>query len=130
MKKYLILAISFLFFVPALSAQTKKFDVGVLVPLSGPVAEYGVAIKNGIQMATSKNPNHFLNCNFIFEDTEYKSSTTISAFKKVVEVNQVSLVYVFGGPMGEVLAPIAESKKLPLLTDTIDPKVSIGRKYV
>ncbi len=106
-----------------------KLKVGVIVPLSGAVAEYGIAIRNGLTLAIEDNQNLASNCDFVYEDSEYSSSKAVSSFEKLAATG-TKLVYAFGGPMSEVLAPIAENKKIPIMVDGIDPKVCFGRDYV
>ena len=105
----------------------EPFKVGVIVPLTGPLAEYGVAIKNGIELA--KKQKNISNCKFVYEDSIYQPSKAISAFQKLTSDQQMGLIYAFGGPIGEALTAVAEQRKFPFITDSIDPKVSEGRKY-
>ena len=41
--------------------KTKKFKVGAMLPLTGVVAEYGIAIKNCIKLAQQEHPELFTN---------------------------------------------------------------------
>jgi branched-chain amino acid transport system substrate-binding protein len=115
--------------VPLAVAERLPMRVGILVPLTGPAAEYGVAIKNGFELARSKSIDKDGNCNFSFDDSLYDSKQAVISFRRMA-AERYSLVYTFGGPMGEVLAPIAEKEELPLITDSIDPAVSVNRKFV
>jgi ABC-type branched-subunit amino acid transport system substrate-binding protein len=124
-------AFSLLAFVVAHAqgASAEPFRAGVIVPLSGPLAEYGTAISNGITLATETRPELFSKCEFTLEDSAYKTTQALSAMQKLQTVNKVDLVYVFGGPMGEALAPVAESKRMPLIIDHIDGNAVAGKKF-
>jgi branched-chain amino acid transport system substrate-binding protein len=111
------------------SAHCEPFRTGVIIPLTGPVAEYGVAISNGIALARETKPEVFSSCEFTIEDSAYKTTQALSAFQKLQTIGKVHLVYAFGGPMGEALAPVAESRKAPLIIDHIDGNSVIGKKY-
>lgn len=111
------------------AASAEVFRVGVIIPLSGPVAEYGTAISNGITLATEVRQALFSTCEFTVEDSAYKTTQALSAFQKFQSTTKVNVVYVFGGPMGEALAPVAESKRVPLIIDHIDGNAVIGKKY-
>jgi ABC-type branched-subunit amino acid transport system substrate-binding protein len=63
------------------------------------------------------------------EDSAYKTTQALSALHKLQTANKVDLVYVFGGPMGEALAPVAESKRMPLIIDHIDGSAVAGKKF-
>jgi branched-chain amino acid transport system substrate-binding protein len=120
--------ITSLFLAPSLLAE--PFKVGVIVPLSGPVAEYGTAIVNGITLAKEQYPEKLARCDFSVDDSAYKTTQALAAFNKFQVGKGVGLVYVFGGPMGEALAPLAESRRTPLIIDHIDSKAAAGKKFV
>lgn len=119
----------FLWILDTSWAGADSFKVGVIVPLTGPVAEYGVAISNGITLAKETKPHIFSRCEFQIDDSAYKTTQALSVFHKFRTLDKVNLVYVFGGPMGEALAPVAESNKLPLIIDHIDGNSVIGKKF-
>ena len=46
------------------SDNSKKFKVGAILPLTGHSAEYGVAARNGIELAKIERPELFKNIEF------------------------------------------------------------------
>jgi ABC-type branched-subunit amino acid transport system substrate-binding protein len=127
--KVLLWSVGALILVGARPATSEPFRTGVIVPLTGPIAEYGTAISNGITLARETRPEAFSSCEFIIEDSAYKTTQAIGAFQKLQTIGKVNIVYAFGGPMGEALAPVAESRKTPLIIDHIDGSAVIGKKY-
>lgn len=123
------LALVALIAVHAQVASGETFRTGVVIPLTGPVAEYGAAIANGITLAKEIRPESFSSCDFAIEDSAYKTTQALGALQKFQTLDKVNLVYVFGGPMGEALAPVAESKRLPLIIDHIDGSAVAGKKF-
>jgi len=115
--------------VAALSAE-ERFRVGVIAPLSGPLAEYGLAAQNGIELARSQNRRIFNNIDFLYEDSQWDAKQSVSAFNKLRDGERVRVVFNWGNPTTEALAPIAEQSKLPLIGMTLDPSVAMGRQYV
>ena len=103
--------------------------IGAIIPLTGPLAGYGTAIKNGFELARIDNPDLFADCNIILEDSAYDPTTAVGAFRKLRDQDRVSLVYNFGGPTSEAIAPIAERAKLPTLLWTTDAKVVKGKSF-
>ena len=131
---YLILAVAvagfFSFASPSKAGEAAKFKVGLILNLNGPAADYGLAIKNGVELARKEHPELFTNIEFVFEDTTYDSPGTVSAFNKLRNIDKVDLIYVWGLIQCEATAPLAEAFKTPLLAQCVQPKISKGRKYV
>jgi len=112
----------------ALSADDSFLNIGVIAPLSGGLAEYGAAFKNGVSLA-QRDKRHS-SCKFVFEDSKYDPKIAVSAFRKIVQHDDARIVYNFGGPTTEAIAPLAESSKVVLFTSETEPYFSKGRKYV
>ena len=109
--------------------QNSVLNVGFVVPLTGPLSEFGVAIQNGVTLAMD---DAHLADRFkpVFEDSRYESLAATGAFQKLTAVDRVALSYVFGGPMSETLAPIAEAKRQVMVSTEYSPDLTRGRKYV
>ncbi len=74
-----------------------RLKVGIATPLSGPLAEYGVAMRNGIDLARRESPEIDSRCDFTIEDSKYDSSTAITIFQKLVSTAHFHVVYNWGG---------------------------------
>lgn len=109
---------------------TEKFKVGVIAPLSGPLAEYGIAIRNGIELSRENHPELFTLIDFIYEDSQWDPKLAVSSFNKLTQINNVSLVYNFGNPTSDAISPIAEKQQIPLIAMTLDPKIAHNKKFV
>jgi ABC-type branched-subunit amino acid transport system substrate-binding protein len=59
--RLLLLAFVLIFSNISQSFAEEKFKVGVIAPLTGPLAEYGLAAKNGIELAQTTRPESFSN---------------------------------------------------------------------
>ncbi len=129
----LILWVSAFVVVGSVGAQepaTSKFKVGVIAPLSGALAEYGLAAQNGIELARAQHPELFSNVQFVYEDSHWDAKTAVSAFNHLRDSEKVSLVYNWGNPTSEAIAPTAERYQLPTVAMTLDPAVARGKKYL
>ncbi len=98
----------------------EKFKVGLLIPLSGMASEFGSAIKNGASLAIEDNAEKAKGCEFIYEDTQYDSLKAVTAFHRLAAAG-IDLAYQFFGE--DAVSPIAETKKIPLICDSVDPEV-------
>ena len=134
---FLIAAIGIIFFLIRKknnSTSTDKIKIGVVLPLSGPVAEPGKNVLSGIQISvdayndTTKNNKIEL----IIEDSKSNPKDGVSAFKKLVEVDKAKIV--IGDIMSSVFlatAPIAEKEKILLVSPgASNPAVTNAGDYI
>ena len=106
-----------------------KFNFGVILPLSGPISEFGIALQRGIQMAREDNPQIDQRINFFIDDSRYDPSAAISILRKYRDHDKVQLTYNWGGNTSGGLVPVAEQMKAPLLVWAADPKLTIGKQF-
>ena len=104
--------------------------VGLILPLSGVLAEYGDAAKNGIELARKENPELFSNLTFVYEDSQWDPKLAVSAFQKLKATPGVFVIYNWGNPTTAAIAPLAEAYKMPLIGMAIDSKIVQGLNYV
>jgi ABC-type branched-subunit amino acid transport system substrate-binding protein len=112
------------------SIAQEKFKVGAVLPLTGAAADYGIAIKNCIDLAKKENPDLFTNIDFLYEDAAYDPKTAVSAYRSLTDGKQVKLTVTWGVSFCKALAPIAETKRTPLVGICLDPTVARDRQYV
>ncbi|HMO18200.1 MAG TPA: ABC transporter substrate-binding protein [Oligoflexia bacterium] len=126
------LAIIYFFLIfPSLNAIAEPLKIGVLVPLSGSLADFGVAFKNGMDLAVSeKTKEQRDSINFILEDSAYDSKLSLSGFNKLLTSDKVEIVFVWGSTPSAVVAPLAGHKQIPVLTFTGIPDISSNKDYV
>lgn len=124
-KKHLTLVLSIL----CANSSFAQNKIGIIVPLTGPLSEYGVAIKNGIELAQADSPLKFKKCKFNFEDSQYDPKTAISAYRKLTSEDNAAIVYNFGGPTSAAIAPLTNQAKIPTFLWTTDPSASTKSPY-
>lgn len=111
-------------------AAAEAFKVGFVLPLTGAAADYGEAIENGVQLAVKDRPELFTDIRFEFEDAAYDTKMAITAFNNLADEKKVSLAVTWGVPFCKALAPIAESRKIPLVGICLDPTIAKDKSYV
>ncbi len=128
LRTFFLVVIAVAAFVP-MGARAEPRKIGVLLPLTGPIAEYGVATQNAFQMAMDEAPADSLPRLFI-EDNKYEAKEAVSALNKVLSIDQVDFIYNWGEDPSQAIAPIVEQRKVPMVAGSVNPTPAIGRKYV
>lgn len=117
------------FALPAnVQAQPREPDlIGMTVPLSGFLAEYGEAVRNGVRMYVEDNPKKCPDVAFQWEDGQYDGPKTVTAFRKL-NGRGAKLQYVWGSAPAEVVIPIAEREASPLFV-LAETETVAGRSF-
>ena len=108
--------------------NNNKLKIGFIGSFSGAAQVYGEAAKNGFELALQEiGENSF---SVYYEDDQFQPAKTVTAFKKLVDVEKVDLVISVGSSPSSAIAPLAQQKKVPLIAWASDRRVSAGRTYV
>lgn len=84
--------------------------VGVLASYSGEWGAYGQAYRHGIEMADVG-----ARASFIYEDDGFLPAKSVSAFRKLVDIDKISAVLVGDTVTAQAVSPIALKRKIPIL---------------
>ncbi len=130
-EKYFIIAAIFLSFPSGARADDNgAIKFGVILALSGPASGPGIACKSGMEFAAEDLDEEVRKkLTLKFEDDNNSPQKTISAFKKLVELEKSDAVFSFSSGCSHAVAPLAEQSKTPLLAIASDQKVVDGKKY-
>jgi ABC-type branched-subunit amino acid transport system substrate-binding protein len=115
------------FLAVAQDNQARVFRVGAIVPLTGPVADYGVAVKNGFELAKSDHPATFKNVEIVYQDSSYDGKTAVNAFNALFARGDINLYYVWGVTPNETLLPILAARSLPVISETTIKASIVGK---
>jgi ABC-type branched-subunit amino acid transport system substrate-binding protein len=110
-------------------AAAEPVRVGVSAPLSGVLAEYGTAVRNGITLAQSSDPTVNKHLKIVFEDSQWDPKTAVSAYHALVNNHKAQVIYNWGNPTSEAVIPIAERAGTPLIAMSSDPKVAKDKRW-
>ena len=91
------------------SSALAQPKVGVLASYTGDWGAYGEAYRHGIELADVGTK-----ATFIYEDDGFLPAKTVSAYRKLVDVDKISAVLVGDTVTAQAVAPIALKKKMPL----------------
>jgi branched-chain amino acid transport system substrate-binding protein len=110
---------------------SQTLRIGVIIPLSGGVADLGKTVQNGIELAQSEaDPETRNKFELIYEDSKYDAKDSISAFNKLVGNDKIDILWVWGTTPSIALAPLADRKKIPMIALSGDPEVAGNRTFV
>jgi ABC-type branched-subunit amino acid transport system substrate-binding protein len=101
--------------------------VGVVLPLSGPLAEMGASFRRGVELYLSDNPKAPIS--FLFEDHKYDGKAAVTGLHALRINNDLKFVVMWGNTPCSATAPVAEQQKLPMLAISMNPDAK-GRKFV
>ncbi len=108
----------------------QKFNFGIVIPLSGDLAEYGSSIRNGFELARLEKPEKFSKIKLIYEDSRYDGKTAVVALQNMSVIHSINLYYLWGVSPTEAMLPIAQAKNLPVLAETTVKEATLGKPLV
>ncbi|RIL05493.1 MAG: hypothetical protein DCC75_11650, partial [Proteobacteria bacterium] len=118
----------FAYFTALGGAQAQTVKLGVITPLSGPVSWVGESVKNAVLLAQRDHPRG-RNFEFIFEDSQFIAKTSLTAAKKLVELDGAKGLIVFGSTPAPAVSAFAEPSRIPNLGICIAEEFLKGKDY-
>ncbi len=119
-----------------IGTKSEEIKIGVITPLSGSSAKYGIDIKRGYDLAVKEiNQQNGINgkkLKLIYEDSEGKPDKAVAVAHKLIQQDKVIAVL---GPLWSsptlAVAPIVERNKVVLLSSgASSPKVTNAGDFV
>ncbi|MBX7137356.1 MAG: ABC transporter substrate-binding protein [Oligoflexia bacterium] len=109
-----------------------KIKIGIILPLSGEAASLGSYAKNGIELAYHKLPAAArARVTLLYEDDQLKPAMAVTAAHRLIEQENVKVIFTMSSGIGNAVAPIAEQEKVLMIAICAsDAKVSRGRHFV
>jgi len=114
--------------------QPDEVPIGLLVPLTGDVATYGVAIKNGVDLANSvlAESDSGRKMRVIPEDTQANPRIGVTAAQKLIRADEVrAIIGAVASSVTLSVAPIVERSEVVLLSPaSSSPRISEAGDFV
>lgn len=114
---------------PLLSAEPRSV-VAFGLPMSGTLAEYGEAVRNGVTLAHDELRVKLESIEFRFDDTQYENARAVSIFQSWEADSGIILGFVFGYGPCQAVAPVAERRQLPMIAISAERGINVGKKRV
>ena len=108
-------------------------EIGVILPLTGPGAAYGIPEKEGIELGLEELNNHRATpIKLIFEDSETEPSAGVIAFNKLIQISKVKTVIgAMSSSVTLAISPIAEQNQIILISPgSSNPELSNAGDYI
>lgn len=108
----------------------KKFVVGLILPLTGELADYGEALRHGFDLAVSESPEPFSHIELRYQDSQYDQKAALSAFNALEHQSDVNLYHTWGVSPNETILALANQRGRPVLAETSMQSAAAKRPYV
>jgi ABC-type branched-subunit amino acid transport system substrate-binding protein len=104
--------------------------IGVIVPLSGDMAQHGIEVQRAMELAQSKLQSTHYAYKLIFEDNRLEGTRSISAAHRLIDVEKVDCVVTLWPPTALVVIPISERANVLHYTISWDPDLARNNRLV
>lgn len=98
--------------------KEKTVKIGVITDHTGPIAPMTTASRNAVELALEDwkhNPGNKANIELIYEDHHGKTADAVSAYHKLVNLDDVSAIITDISIFTVTLAPLVEKDEIPLI---------------
>jgi ABC-type branched-subunit amino acid transport system substrate-binding protein len=118
----------FLIHCSSVIAEPIVYRLGASLPLSGDLAEVGQDILKGFELAKKDFESDKFKIEIVAEDDGYQGKNAASVGMKLINIDKVDALLSLW-EMAEIVAPMAESKKIPHFSIRWNPIVAEKYKY-
>ena len=114
----------------------QEIPIGAIMPLTGDVASYGVAIKQGVELAVEKvNAEKGIRgraLKVIYEDSEADPKKGVAAAQKLISINGVPVIVgAVASSVTLAIAPVADREHTVLISPaSSSPKITTAGDYI
>lgn len=129
MRLLLSLTIFILISEDCFSEPQTEFKIGVIAPLSGTLAHLGTTVKNAAIIAEGDFDKDNTS-SLIIEDDGFVPKNTVAATQKLIDIDKINALIVFGSSTSIAASEIAEKRKIPMIGLGIADKITQGKRYV
>jgi ABC-type branched-subunit amino acid transport system substrate-binding protein len=104
--------------------------IGVIVPLSGDMALHGTEIRKALELAQKQSGDTHYRYKLYFEDNQLEGSKSVTAARRLIEVEKVDTIVTLWPPTAQVVIPLTEQKGRLHYTIAWDPELARKNKLV
>jgi len=104
--------------------------IGVIIPLSGDMAVHGTEIQRTMTMAVESAPSTKYRYQLIFEDNQLDPARSVSAARKLIDIDKVDVIVTLWPPTAEAVIPLTEKAGILHYTIAWDPELASKHTFV
>ncbi len=136
MKKIVFILLAFVLIVGCNQQKKETIKIGLILPLTGDAADWGIPPRNGAQLAVDEiNKNGGINgklIELIIEDDVCDPAKGVAAMNKIISIDKpVAVVGAVCSSVTLAIAPIAEKNKIVLISPaSTNPKITDAGDYI
>lgn len=106
----------------SLKKVEEPIKIGAILPMTGPAAFWGEAVRNGMEMAIQNFADKKIFIKAIYEDSQAQPNQGITAYTKLKNLDQVDIMFSLSSRVSMPLAPLADQDKMPLIMTAVSAK--------
>jgi branched-chain amino acid transport system substrate-binding protein len=129
----ILLLVGLLTGCPGKKSGPKSFKVGAALALTGPQADFGLKVKQGLDLSADaiNKAAGYQKVQIKYEDTLSTPKDGLTAYNKLIEIDGTKFVFGSGSYFANAVGPIADSKDgLFFAVGTSLPRITEGRQHV
>ena len=104
--------------------------LGVSAPFSGDLAEYGNAVRNGIELAKREDASLDQTIHVEYDDNKYSAVESLKSYQRLRHQRHADMMYLWGETGLQSVAPITEKERFPILSMSLDERPAQGRSWI
>jgi ABC-type branched-subunit amino acid transport system substrate-binding protein len=110
------------------SAMNSNYKIGIILPITGYFSDYGTQALNGLALAKED----FQSITILLEDDSGENEKAISAFQKLVTIDNIDAAITFRSGPSSAIAPVTQSSNTILLysSSVTEPAKSNSNVFV
>jgi branched-chain amino acid transport system substrate-binding protein len=108
-----------------------EVKIGVILPLTGELANYGNSWKRGIELGLEKiKRDEGIDVKVIYEDSQMDPAKAVTAAQKLINIDSVRAIIIGSSRETLAVAPIVEKNKILLMTSGNAAEITNSGDYV
>lgn len=128
------ISVNIFFTAPCFAEDNQTIKLGAIYPLSGPLGFLGAGNRIGVEIALDlANKQGGVNgkkLELILEDSKSEPTAGLTAFKKLVEIDKVPLIFTTLTSVVMAIKPVVDKTGVLLFSESTHPKLVEGSNFI
>jgi branched-chain amino acid transport system substrate-binding protein len=110
----------------------EKVKIGFVGPLTGEYASYGIAMKNGVELALNSTDPEHKKFEVVYEDDNLTPATAVTVVNKLIGVDKINYIISAqsSGATSAIIPIVESSKKVMMITLASAPGLTKEKNYI